>query len=144
MRYLRGGSEAINSNRIIVQTMQEVAKTFGLHPGVITYLDAPGHEAVLEMIKLEGLIDLVIPRGGEGLIRTVTENSRIPVLKHYKGVCHVFVDRDADLKMAEEICFNAKVQRPGTATPWRRCCWMKRLPRSFCENAQEICVAGVA
>lgn len=111
---LRGGSEAINSNRIIVKTMQDVARKFGLHPGVITYLDAPGHEAVLEMIKLEGLIDLVIPRGGEGLIRTVTENSRIPVLKHYKGVCHVFVDRDADLKMAEDICLNAKAQRPGT------------------------------
>lgn len=111
---LRGGSEAIHSSRIIVSTMQEVARKSGLHPGVITYLDAPGHEAVLEMIKLEGLIDLVIPRGGEGLIRTVTENSRIPVLKHYKGVCHVFVDRDADLKMAEDICLNAKAQRPGT------------------------------
>ncbi len=111
---LRGGSEAIHSNRIIVKTMQEVARKFGLHPGIITYLDAHGHEAVLEMIKLEGLIDLVIPRGGEGLIRTVTENSRIPVLKHYKGVCHVFVDRDADLKMAENICLNAKAQRPGT------------------------------
>ena len=68
----------------------------------------------MEMLKLEGIIDLIIPRGGEGLIRAVTENSRIPVLKHYKGVCHVFVDRDADLHMAEEICFNAKVQRPGT------------------------------
>jgi glutamate-5-semialdehyde dehydrogenase len=68
----------------------------------------------MEMLKLEGLLDLIIPRGGEGLIRTVTENSRIPVLKHYKGVCHVFVDRDADLIMAEEICLNAKVQRPGT------------------------------
>jgi glutamate-5-semialdehyde dehydrogenase len=68
----------------------------------------------MEMLKLEGIVDLIIPRGGEGLIRTVTENSRIPVLKHYKGVCHVFVDRDADLIMAEEICFNAKVQRPGT------------------------------
>ena len=68
----------------------------------------------MELLKLEGIVDLIIPRGGEGLIRAVTENSRIPVLKHYKGVCHVFVDRDADLKMAEDICFNAKVQRPGT------------------------------
>jgi glutamate-5-semialdehyde dehydrogenase len=68
----------------------------------------------MEMLKLEGIIDLIIPRGGESLIRAVTENSRIPVLKHYKGVCHVFVDRDADLPMAEKICFNAKVQRPGT------------------------------
>ena len=68
----------------------------------------------MEMLKLEGLVDLIIPRGGEALIRAVTENSRIPVLKHYKGVCHIFVDSDADLIMAEEICFNAKVQRPGT------------------------------
>jgi glutamate-5-semialdehyde dehydrogenase len=68
----------------------------------------------MEMLKLEGTIDLIIPRGGEGLIRTVTDNSRIPVLKHYKGVCHVFVDRDADPIMAEEICLNAKAQRPGT------------------------------
>ena len=68
----------------------------------------------MEMLKLEGIVDLIIPRGGEALIRAVTENSRIPVLKHYKGVCHIFVDRDADLIMAEEICFNAKVQRPGT------------------------------
>ncbi|KAF0182340.1 MAG: glutamate-5-semialdehyde dehydrogenase [Nitrospirae bacterium] len=111
---LRGGSEALNSNRMVVRILQGVLQQFGIHPGAVTYLDAPGHEAVLEMIKLEGLIDLVIPRGGEGLIRTVTENSRIPVLKHYKGVCHVFVDREAELKMAGDICFNAKVQRPGT------------------------------
>jgi glutamate-5-semialdehyde dehydrogenase len=111
---LRGGSEAINSNRMIVEIMREVAKKEGLHEGAITFLDTPDREAIMEMLKLEGIIDLVIPRGGEGLIRTVTENSRIPVLKHYKGVCHVFVDRDADFKMAEDICFNSKVQRPGT------------------------------
>jgi len=85
-----------------------------MHDGVVTYIDIPQRQAVLEMIKLEELIDLIIPRGGEGLIRTVTENSRIPVLKHYKGVCHIFVDREADLVMAEEVCFNAKVQRPAT------------------------------
>lgn len=111
---LRGGSEAINSNRAIVNILREVAKTGGIHEGVISFIDTPEREAIMEMLKLEGIIDLIIPRGGEGLIRTVTENSRIPVLKHYKGVCHIFVDRDADLIMAEEICFNAKVQRPGT------------------------------
>jgi glutamate-5-semialdehyde dehydrogenase len=111
---LRGGSEAINSNRAIVNIIRDVAKAEGIHEGVITFIDIPDREAIMEMLKLEGIIDLIIPRGGEGLIRTVTENSRIPVLKHYKGVCHVFVDRDADLIMAEEICFNAKVQRPGT------------------------------
>ncbi len=111
---LRGGSEAINSNVALVKILKEALKKEGMHEGVVTYLDITSREAVLEMIKLEGIIDLIIPRGGEGLIRTVTENSRIPVLKHYKGVCHVFVDREADLKMAEEICFNAKVQRPAT------------------------------
>lgn len=111
---LRGGSEAINSNKAIVEILREVSKAHGIHEGAITFIDIPDREAVNEMLKLEGIIDLIIPRGGEGLIRTVTENSRIPVLKHYKGVCHVFVDRDADLKMAEDICFNAKTQRPGT------------------------------
>jgi glutamate-5-semialdehyde dehydrogenase len=111
---LRGGSEAINSNKAIVDILRNVAKKEALSEGAITFIDIPEREAVMEMLKLEGIVDLIIPRGGEGLIRTVTENSRIPVLKHYKGVCHVFVDRDADLIMAEEICFNAKVQRPGT------------------------------
>ncbi len=111
---LRGGSEAIHSNKAIVKILRNVARAEGIHEGAITFIDIPDREAIMEMLKLEGIIDLIIPRGGEGLIRTVTENSRIPVLKHYKGVCHVFVDRDADLIMAEEICFNAKVQRPGT------------------------------
>ncbi|MFO0754175.1 MAG: glutamate-5-semialdehyde dehydrogenase [Thermodesulfovibrionales bacterium] len=111
---LRGGSEAIHSNRAIVSVLREAARAEDIHEGAITFIDIPDREAVMEMLKLEGIIDLIIPRGGEGLIRAVAENSRIPVLKHYKGVCHVFVDRDADLGMAEEISFNAKVQRPGT------------------------------
>jgi len=111
---LRGGSEAIHSNKAIVKVLRDALKKQGLHEGAATFIDTPDREAIMEMLKLEGIIDLIIPRGGEALIRAVTENSRIPVLKHYKGVCHIFVDRDADLIMAEEICFNAKVQRPGT------------------------------
>jgi len=111
---LRGGSEAINSNGAIVDILRDIAKEQGLHEGAITFIGIPEREAVMEMLKLEGLVDVIIPRGGEGLIRVVAENSRIPVLKHYKGVCHVFIDRDANLRMAEEICFNAKVQRPAT------------------------------
>ena len=111
---LRGGSEAINSNRAIVEILRSSIKAAGLPEGVVTFLDTPDRQAVQEMLKLEGLVDLVIPRGGEGLIRAVTENSRIPVLKHYKGVCHLFVDRDADLEMALRIAVNAKCQRPGT------------------------------
>jgi len=111
---LRGGSEAIHSNKAIVKVLRDALKKQGLHEGAATFIDTPDREAIMEMLKLEGIVDLIIPRGGEALIRAVTENSRIPVLKHYKGVCHIFVDRDADLIMAEEICFNAKVQRPGT------------------------------
>jgi glutamate-5-semialdehyde dehydrogenase len=111
---LRGGSEAIHTNKAIVKILRDAVKTHGIIQGAVTFIDRTERQAVMEMLKLEGIVDLIIPRGGEGLIRTVTENSRIPVLKHYKGVCHVFVDRDADLKMAEDICFNAKVQRPGT------------------------------
>ncbi len=111
---LRGGSEALHSNKAIAKVLRETLKKQGLHQGAITFIDISDREAIMEMLRLEGTVDLIIPRGGEALIRAVTENSRIPVLKHYKGVCHVFVDKDADLIMAEEICFNAKVQRPGT------------------------------
>jgi glutamate-5-semialdehyde dehydrogenase len=128
---LRGGSEAIHSNKAIVKILRDVARAEGIHEGAITFLDIPDREAVMEMLKLEGIVDLVIPRGGEGLIRAVTENSRIPVLKHYKGVCHVFVDRDADLEMAEDICFNAKVQRPGTCNAMETMLVDRKIAKSF-------------
>ncbi len=128
---LRGGSEAVHSNKAIVKILRSVAKREGMNEGVITFLDRTDRQAVMEMLKLEGLIDVVIPRGGEGLIRAVTENSRIPVLKHYKGVCHVFVDRNADLQMAEEICFNAKVQRPGTCNAMETMLVDEKIARKF-------------
>ncbi|MGE5893235.1 MAG: glutamate-5-semialdehyde dehydrogenase [bacterium] len=128
---LRGGSEAISANRAIVNLLRAGAEAAGLPGGVITFLDTPDRDAVMEMLKLEGTIDLIIPRGGEGLIRAVTENSRIPVLKHYKGVCHVFVDRDADLAMAEEICFNAKVQRPGTCNAMETMLVDRQIAKAF-------------
>jgi glutamate-5-semialdehyde dehydrogenase len=128
---LRGGSEAINSNRAIVKVLRNVAKQHGLHEGAVTFIDIPDREAIMEMLKLEGIVDLIIPRGGEALIRVVTENSRIPVLKHYKGVCHVFVERNADLKMAEEICFNAKVQRPGTCNAMETMLVDKKIAKVF-------------
>ena len=128
---LRGGSEAIHSNKAIVRILRDVAKQHGIHEGAISFLDLVDRTAIMEMLKLEGMIDLIIPRGGEGLIRAVTENSRIPVLKHYKGVCHVFVDRDADLKMAEEICFNAKVQRPGTCNAMETMLVDRKIAKAF-------------
>ena len=128
---LRGGSEAIHSNKAIVKVLRDVIKKNGLHEGAVTFIDIPDREAIMEMLRLEGIVDLIIPRGGEALIRAVTENSRIPVLKHYKGICHVFVDRDADLKMAEEICFNAKVQRPGTCNSMETMLVDKKIAKAF-------------
>lgn len=110
---LRGGSEAINSNTAIAKVLGEACVKAGVPKNAITVIPITEREAVLEMLKLEDYIDLIIPRGGEGLIKFVVENSKIPVIKHYKGVCHIFVDASADIEMAERICFNSKVQRPG-------------------------------
>jgi len=112
--FLRGGSEAINSNKVIAEILMEAGSKAGLPDGVITMVDVADREAVMEMLHLDRYIDLIIPRGGEELMKTVTANSRIPVIKHDKGLCHTYVDEYADLKMARDICFNAKVQRPGT------------------------------
>ena len=111
---LRGGSEAVHSNTAIVQVLSRAGAEAGIPEGAVSFIENPDRACVMEMLKLNGIIDLIIPRGGEGLIRMVSENSTIPVIKHDKGVCHVYVDSKADLSMAEEICFNAKVQRPGT------------------------------
>ena len=110
---LRGGSEAFNSNKAIAETLRRSLEQTGIDPDVIGFMPVTDRKAVLDLLTLEEYIDLIIPRGGEGLIRTVVENSTIPVLKHYKGVCHIFVDRDADLDKAYPICINAKVHRPG-------------------------------
>ena len=111
---LRGGSEAVHSNNAIVNVLSTAGAEAGIPEGAVSFIDNPDRACVMEMLKLNQYIDLIIPRGGEGLIRMVSENSTIPVIKHDKGVCHVYVDNKADLAMAEEICFNAKVQRPGT------------------------------
>lgn len=110
---LRGGSEAIHSNRAIAEVLGRGLSGAGIPPTAVQVVGVTDREAVLELLSLEEYVDLVIPRGGEGLIRFVTENSRIPVIKHYKGVCHVFVDASADPAMAERIVVNGKVQRPG-------------------------------
>jgi len=110
---LKGGKEAIHSNLALAQVMQEALTEANLPKGAIQVIPSVAREATLELLKQDELVDLIIPRGGEGLIRFVAENSRIPVLKHYKGVCHIFVDESADLDLAETVCFNAKVQRPG-------------------------------
>ncbi|HVO82972.1 MAG TPA: glutamate-5-semialdehyde dehydrogenase [Syntrophobacteria bacterium] len=110
---LRGGSEAIHSNRALTRLLQEACREGGLPGKAVQLVDTTDRTAVTELLRQEELIDLVIPRGGESLIRFVVEHAKMPVLKHYKGVCHIFVDEGADLDMAETICMNAKVQRPG-------------------------------
>ena len=110
---LRGGSEAIHSNRAIAEILQGVMKGMNIPAAALSLIPFTEREGVLEMLKQEESIDLIIPRGGESLIRFVVENSRIPVIKHYKGVCHAFVDSSADLDKAEAIIVNAKTQRPG-------------------------------
>ena len=110
---LRGGSESINSNLAISRILRGALRSVGAPEAALQVVSTTDRAAVLEMLKLEEQIDIIIPRGGEGLIRHVVENSRIPVIKHYKGVCHVYVDDGAELLMAVEIAFNSKVQRPG-------------------------------
>jgi glutamate-5-semialdehyde dehydrogenase len=111
---LRGGKEAMNSNQIIAQIMIEAGQVAdcGFPAHAIQVVPTPDREAIPVLLSLTQYIDLCMPRGGEGLIRAVAECSKVPVIKHYKGVCHVFVDMDADLKMAADIVMNAKVQRP--------------------------------
>lgn len=110
---LKGGSEALHSNLAIFGLLNDVLRRNGFPDGVIGMVDTTQRQALRTLLGLSDCIDVVIPRGGEGLIDTVTRYSRIPVIKHYKGICHVYVDEWADLNMAEQICFNAKVQRPG-------------------------------
>ena len=110
---LRGGSEAINSNIAIAKILQSVLTKRAIPEEAIQVIPMTEREAVREMLQLEEYIDVIIPRGGEDLIRAVVNESKIPVIKHYKGVCHIFVDVGADFDMAVNICMNAKTQRPG-------------------------------
>ncbi len=110
---LRGGSEAIHSNGAIAHILAEAAQEAGVPEGALQFIDQTDRDAVMHLLKMDRHVDLIIPRGGEGLIRTVCENSTIPVIKHDKGVCHTYIDRDADEQMAVRIAMNAKCQRPG-------------------------------
>ena len=107
---LKGGKEALESNKILTQIVKESIQDI-VDPNVIQLLDSK--EDVAEIISLKESIDLVIPRGGEDLIQYIYENSKVPVIAHFKGLCHIYVHKDADLKKAHDICVNAKVQRPG-------------------------------
>jgi len=110
---LRGGSESFRSNQAIARALHQGMEAAGLPPAAVQLVPTTDREALLELLRMEGKIDLCIPRGGEGLIRFVAENARVPVVKHYQGVCHVYVHQRADQAMAAEIIVNAKASRPG-------------------------------
>lgn len=141
---LRGGSEAVASNTAIADVLNRAGAEAGIPEGAVSFIENPDRACVMEMLKANRYIDLIIPRGGEGLIRMVSENSTIPVIKHDKGVCHVYVDCKADLPMAAEICFNAKVQRPGTCNAMETMLVHRDLSSSFLpEMVKRFMKAGV-
>ena len=110
---LRGGSEALHSNIAIAAALCEALEAYGLPPAAVTLIEDLSREAMIELLQLSDIVDLAIPRGGEGLIRFVTEHARVPVIKHYKGVCHLYVDRAADLAQALNLLIDGKTTRPG-------------------------------
>ena len=111
---LRGGSEAIHSNTLIARLLSEASQKAGIPDGALSFVERTERDVALALLKQDAFIDLIIPRGGESLMKTVAEHATIPVIKHDKGVCHLYIDADADPAMAERLCLNAKVQRPST------------------------------
>lgn len=141
---LRGGSEAIHSNRALGDLMRLALATAGLPPDALVVVPTTERAIVGKMLKLEGLIDLVIPRGGKELIRRVADESRIPVIKHFEGICHVYVDDEADMDMADEIVFNAKVQRPGVCNALENLLVHRAVAHAFLPRAaRRLHAAGV-
>lgn len=141
---LRGGSEAIHSNRALASVLQDVLKSEGIAADAIQVIPVTDREAVDVMLRQEEYIDLIIPRGGEGLIRFVSKTSRIPVLKHYKGVCHIYVDCDADPGLATPVIINSKVQRPGVCNALEGLLIHKNIANEYLpELARELKKHGV-
>ena len=141
---LKGGSEAIHSNMILGNLMGEALLEAGIPQKAVQVIPTTDRAAVSALISLEDYLDVIIPRGGEGLIRFVSEHSRVPVLKHYKGVCHVYVDKSAALDMAVEICFNAKVQRPGVCNAMETLLVHESVAEAFLPKmGEKFAAAGV-
>jgi glutamate-5-semialdehyde dehydrogenase len=134
---LRGGSEAFHSNQAIVHILQKALNKADVPEEAVQIFSRTEREAIQEMLQLEEEIDLIIPRGGEALIRFVTTHSKIPVIKHYKGVCHIFVDETADQEMALKICLNAKVHRPGVCNAMETLLVHERIAGGFLPKIAE-------
>jgi len=141
---LRGGSEAHHSNQALAALIARALQEAGLPKESAQVIPVRDRSAVTTLLQQEEWVDLIIPRGGESLIRFVVENSRIPVLKHYKGVCHVYVDDGADFDMAERICINAKVQRPGVCNAMETLLVHENAASAFLPQvAEKLTAAGV-
>jgi glutamate-5-semialdehyde dehydrogenase len=134
---LRGGKEALNSNIALGEIFRETLKEFNVPEDAVQVIPTPERKLMEYMLELEEYIDLVIPRGGEGLIRFVTEKARMPVIKHYKGVCHVYVDNSANLEMAKIIAINAKCQRPGVCNAMETLLVHKDIAEKFLPDLAE-------
>jgi glutamate-5-semialdehyde dehydrogenase len=128
---LRGGSDAINSNRAIYRVLRDAAKKAGAPEDSFLLVEDTSRELVEQMLASAGGIDLIMPRGGESLIKRVVEKSKVPVIKHYKGICHVYVDRTANIAMATDICVNAKTQRPGVCNAMETMLVHKDIAQAF-------------
>ncbi len=135
---LRGGKESIHSNIAIYRQISSALEKVGLDKKAIQVIETTDREAINYLLKADEYVDLVIPRGGEGLIRTVVENSTIPVIKHYKGVCHTYVDEFADLNMAKDVCLNAKIQRPGTCNAMETMLVHEKIANTFLPDAYKV------
>jgi glutamate-5-semialdehyde dehydrogenase len=134
---LRGGKEAINSNKAIAIALIKGGESKGLPKNAVQLIQTTDREAVRELVQLEGIVNLVIPRGGETLIRAVTELARVPVIKHYKGICHTYVDESADLEMALSIAINAKCQRPGVCNSMETLLVHEKVAKEFLPKMAE-------
>lgn len=135
---LRGGSEAINSNKAIVKLLQEAAYGAGIPEGAIQFVEVTDREAVQIMLRMNEYLDVIIPRGGAGLIKTVVENSSVPVIETGTGVCHTFVDASADLKMALSIAVNAKVSRPSVCNAMETLLVHEKVAEKFLPELSRI------
>lgn len=141
---LRGGSEAYHSNVVIAKILGGAAHQEGIPEGAITFIDKTDREFVLALLKSHRFIDLLIPRGGDTLMDTVTRHATIPVIKHDKGVCHIYVDSDVDMAMAQRISVNAKVQRPSTCNAMETLLVHEKVAKKFLPPlAEQLSQAGV-
>ena len=135
---LRGGSNAFRSNQAIASALHEALEAENVNPAAVTVVPTTDRAAVEEMLTLNEHIDLIVPRGGEGLIRYVDETSRIPVIKHYKGVCHLYVDRNADLSVAEDLLLDGKVSRPSVCNALETLLVHEDVADDFLPRAKEL------